>query len=85
MFLTLLAKLGMAILVSFGEAFKKNMLLLSIWICIFGLFKGLSLSRMTYKAIIGIMSEDEECSICLQTKCDILLVECKHSYHNKCL
>ena len=84
--LTLLATMGMAFIAAFGEAFKNNMLLLSIWVCILGLFKGFSMSRITYRAIIGIVSnEDDQCSICLMPKCDMILINCKHYYHQKCL
>ena len=84
--ITLLARMGMGFIVAFGEAFKKNMLLLMIWVSILGLFKGFSMSRITYRAIIGIISnEDDQCSICLMPKCDIILINCKHYYHQKCL
>ena len=53
--MTLLCRTGLSLIKAFGEGFKRNMLLLFIWVTILGLFKGFSLSRITYRAILGIM------------------------------
>ena len=55
----LLCRTGLSFIKAFGEGFKENMLLLFIWVTILGLFKGFSLSRLTYRAILGIMDASE--------------------------
>ena len=89
-FLSLLGELGMAMIVVVGEQFKSNIMLLVIWILLFGLFKGISLSRLIHKSMMAVItspaiSDHQECSICLNFNCDIMLIDCRHYFHQSCL
>ena len=89
-FLSLLGELGMALIVVVGEQFKSNIMLLVIWILLFGLFKGVSLGRLVHKSMMAVMtspavSDHQECSICLNLDCNVMLVDCRHFFHQSCL
>jgi hypothetical protein len=60
-----LCRMLLGILQAIAEGFKSNMLLIGVWVFILGVFKRLSLSRMVYRAMMGMLNREKECSICL--------------------
>lgn len=84
--ITLTIKLVISIFVSVGETLKNYIWLLVAWMFIFCTVKNPPFSKIIYKSMTSIaIPPKQECSICLNDCCDVLIEECQHHYHLACL
>lgn len=84
--ITITVQLVLSIFASVGETLKSYIWLLVAWMFIFCTVKNPPFSKIIYKSMTSIViPPKEECSICLNDCCDVLIEECQHRYHLVCL
>lgn len=57
--LSLGMRLGLDIFYLIGGTLKDHMFLIGVWIMMFGVFKKISLQKLTYKSLLRIISHEE--------------------------